>query len=235
MARTSRGAPRRPLGQHRHLRRGALPGRLPLPLQAATAPPWRSSSRATPGRRTVDDTAAGSQMLPSTGPCTGPSTPVARSAARRSPTCTSAAPTSTRPTRSSASRCSTTRACVTGAAAFQQAVSHINYTFNWLYADSSTSPTTLGRVTRSGPRTSPDFPISAPARSTGAVSTRTQHRRLPALRKHPQAVDPGYIVSWNNKQAPDWAAADDKYDYGPVQRQQMIADKVSAATKGGRR
>jgi hypothetical protein len=53
--------------------------------------------------------------------------------------------------------------------------------------------------------------------------------------KHPQAVDPDYLVSWNNKQAPGWAAADDKYSYGPTFRSQMIADKVRAAIKGGKK
>ena len=54
--------------------------------------------------------------------------------------------------------------------------------------------------------------------------------------KHPQAVDPDYLVSWNNKQAPGWAAADDKYDYGPLYRSQMIADQVNAADiKGGKK
>jgi hypothetical protein len=43
------------------------------------------------------------------------------------------------------------------------------------------------------------------------------------------------MVSWNNKQAPEWAAADDKYDYGPVQRQQMIADHIRADIKGGKK
>src|SRR5436853_7889294 len=56
--------------------------------------------------------------------------------------------------------------------------------------------------------------------------------RLAAVRQAPQAVDPPFLVSWNNKQAPKWAAADDKYSYGPLFRSQMIEDKVTAATKG---
>ena len=43
---------------------------------------------------------------------------------------------------------------------------------------------------------------------------------------------PNYLVSWNNKQAPEWAAADDKYDYGPVFRSQMIADHVKTRHQG---
>ena len=40
--------------------------------------------------------------------------------------------------------------------------------------------------------------------------------------EHPHAVDQPYLVSWNNKQAPGWAAADDKYAYGPIYRSQLI-------------
>ena len=40
------------LGQRRHVRRGPLPGRLPLPATRASAGRWRSSSARTPGRRT---------------------------------------------------------------------------------------------------------------------------------------------------------------------------------------
>jgi hypothetical protein len=53
--------------------------------------------------------------------------------------------------------------------------------------------------------------------------------------EHPQAVDPAFLVSWNNKQAPGWGAADDQYDYGSLHRVQMISDKVRSGTKGKRR
>ena len=47
----------------------------------------------------ADDTRPGRRRWSPTGPCTGSSTPAARSAARRSPSRGSAVPTSTRPTR----------------------------------------------------------------------------------------------------------------------------------------
>jgi hypothetical protein len=50
--------------------------------------------------------------------------------------------------------------------------------------------------------------------------------------KHPQALDPSFLVSWNNKPAPEWGAADDNYAYGAMFRSMMIADKVRAKTKG---
>jgi acyl-homoserine lactone acylase PvdQ len=42
--------------------------------------------------------------------------------------------------------------------------------------------------------------------------------------KHPWAIDPasGEIVNWNNKPAPKFAAADDKWSYGSVYRVQLL-------------
>ncbi|HEX4720089.1 MAG TPA: penicillin acylase family protein, partial [Thermoleophilaceae bacterium] len=39
----------------------------------------------------------------------------------------------------------------------------------------------------------------------------------------------------NNKQAPGWAAADDKFDFGPVFRSQMIEARVKKGISGGHR
>jgi hypothetical protein len=81
--------------------------------------------------------------------------------------------------------------------------------------------------------TSPDFPVlgTGPYDWKGYKPGSHAADWLP-FAKHPQAVDPPFLVSWNNKQAPEWAAADDKYDYGPIFRSQMISDKLKAGTKG---
>ena len=57
----------------------------------------------------------------------------------------------------------------------------------------------------------------------------------PIVRAVPSAARTGAsdrLVSWNNKQAPDWAA-DDKYAFGPVFRSQLIADRVQQDIAGG--
>ena len=92
----------------------------------------------------------------------------------------------------------------------------------------------LRRLSRSGPRAPRRTSrSSAPASTTGrASSPRPRLADYLPFAKHPQAVDPDYLVSWNNKQAPEWAAADDKYDYGPLQRSQMIADRVQGGDQG---
>ena len=123
---------------------------------------------------------------------------------------------------------------VTGPAGFEKAVSNINFLFNWSYVDSEHIAYGLsGWMPQRAKGTSPDFPILGTGKYDwkGYKPASRTATWLP-FAKHPQAVDPPYLVSWNNKQAPGWAAADDKYSYGPLFRSQMIADKVKAATKG---
>jgi len=52
---------------------------------------------------------------------------------------------------------------------------------------------------------------------------------------HPQAIDPTFLVSWNNKQAPHFSAADDKYSFGSVYRMQLIRNFVEADLAGGKK
>src|SRR5438034_189405 len=54
------------------------------------------------------------------------------------------------------------------------------------------------------------------------------------LDARPHAEDQKYLVSWNNKQAPGWAAADDKFTFGPIYRQQMIVNFIRQDLKKGK-
>ncbi len=65
--------------------------------------------------------------------------------------------------------------------------------------------------------TSPDFPVLGTGKYDWRGYNAGTHSAvwLPFLR-HPQAVDPRFLVSWNNKQAPGWAAADDQYTYTSI-------------------
>lgn len=120
------------------------------------------------------------------------------------------------------------------ASQFKKAVSHINLLFNWGYVDSKHIAYALsGAMPQRARGTSPDFPVLGTGQyDWKGFDPSTQTADYLPFAKHPQAVDPSYLVSWNNKQAPEWAAADDQYDYGPLHRQQMIADKVRAGTSG---
>jgi acyl-homoserine lactone acylase PvdQ len=123
---------------------------------------------------------------------------------------------------------------VTGVQGFKKAISNIRFLFNWSYIDSEHIAYALsGALPQRAKGTSPDFPILGTGKfDWKGFKPATQTADYLPFSKHPQAVDPPFLVSWNNKQAPGWAAADDKYDYGPVFRSQMISDKVKAAIKG---
>ncbi|MEX2105999.1 MAG: penicillin acylase family protein [Solirubrobacterales bacterium] len=125
-------------------------------------------------------------------------------------------------------------AVVTGVAGFKKAVSNINFTFNWAYVDSEHIAYALsGAYPQRARGTSPDFPVLGTGQyDWKGFKPATQTADFLPFSEHPQAVDPAILVSWNNKQAPEWAAADDNYGYGPLQRQQMIADKVRHLTRG---
>ena len=125
---------------------------------------------------------------------------------------------------------------VTGVKGFKKAVSNINFLFNWAYVDADHIAYAMsGAMPQRAKGTSPDFPVLGTGQyDWKGFDPKTHSAEWLPFNKHPQAVDPksGYLVSWNNKQAPEWAAADDKYDYGPVFRQQMIADHIRHDIKG---
>ena len=98
--------------------------------------------------------------------------------------------------------------------------------FNWAYVDANhIAYYQSGAYPQRAAGTSPDFPILGTGRvrlaglrpgaahdDAAARSTRTRN-----------AIDPNFLVSWNNKQAPRWSAADDKYSFGSVYR--IAADR----------
>jgi acyl-homoserine lactone acylase PvdQ len=121
-----------------------------------------------------------------------------------------------------------------GPASFRRAAKSMNFAFNWSYLDSKHIAYYLtGWYPQRARGTSPDFPILGTGQYDWKGYNPATHEAdwLP-IDRHPHAVDPRYLVSWNNKQAPGWAAADDQYDYGPIHRQQMIADRVRASIRG---
>ncbi|MGH2982224.1 MAG: penicillin acylase family protein, partial [Solirubrobacterales bacterium] len=126
---------------------------------------------------------------------------------------------------------------IRSAADFREAAKLMNFAFNWAYLDSRQIAYQLsGWYPQRAKGTSPDFPVLGTGEfdwkgydpSTFLADWLPQ----PSL---PNATDQAYLVSWNNKQAPGWAAADDQYAYGPLHRSQMIADKVQRATAGSRK
>ena len=121
---------------------------------------------------------------------------------------------------------------------FQHAASNIAFGFNWAYVDANNiAYFESGWYPERAPGTSPDFPILGTGRYDWVGFNPTLHLETDIpFQQHPQAIDPPYLVSWNNKQAPDWAAADDNYYFGPIFRMQLIRDHITAdlAAGGGR-
>ena len=119
---------------------------------------------------------------------------------------------------------------ITGPASFQRAASNINFLFNWSYVDAShISYYMSGWMPQRAHGTSPDFPILGTGRyDWRGYDPATQTANWLPFAKHPHVTDPDYLVSWNNKQAPRWAAADDQWGYGPLFRSQLIENRIKS-------
>jgi acyl-homoserine lactone acylase PvdQ len=126
---------------------------------------------------------------------------------------------------------------VTSPQQFQKAAANINFAFNWAYLDANHIAYYLsGAYPERAPQTSPDFPILG----TGEYDWRGYDPQLHTMNvlpfaAHPNAIDPAMLVSWNNKQAPSWSAADDKYSFGSVYRMQLIRNFIEQDIAGGKK
>jgi acyl-homoserine lactone acylase PvdQ len=128
-------------------------------------------------------------------------------------------------------------AFVTSPQQFEQAASKINFAFNWAYVDAKhIAYYQSGAYPQRALGTSPDFPILG----TGEFDWQGYEPKLHTLNvlpfeAHPNAIDPAFLVSWNNKQAPRWSSADDHYAYGSVYRMQLIRNFIEADIAGGKK
>jgi acyl-homoserine lactone acylase PvdQ len=116
---------------------------------------------------------------------------------------------------------------VHNAKSFQRAASHIDYTFNWFYADSrDISYYSSGLLPKRSAKVEPDLPHWA--------GKKYDWRGWLSFRKHARETNPkrGYLVSWNNKPAPDFSAADDNWSYGAVYRSLALEKRLTAKIKG---
>lgn len=120
---------------------------------------------------------------------------------------------------------------------FRQAVGGINFLFNWAYIDSENIAYQLSGAHPVRARgTSPDFPVLGTGEyDWQGFDPELQTSRTLALDQRPHAVNQRYLVSWNNKQARGFAAADDKFTFGSLYRSSMIEDRIKRATAGPRK
>jgi acyl-homoserine lactone acylase PvdQ len=110
------------------------------------------------------------------------------------------------------------------------AAEQVQFTFNWFYVDDRDTGYFLsGRDPVRPGNVDPNLP-------TWGTGQSEWQGWLPANR-HPQAINPaqGYLISWNNKPAPGFSAADDEYGYGAVHRSlhlvEQLTDKLASRPK----
>ncbi|MGQ4426286.1 penicillin acylase family protein, partial [Streptomyces violaceoruber] len=116
---------------------------------------------------------------------------------------------------------------------FQGAVQHINYTFNWFYADSEhTAYYNSGDNPVRADGVDAEFPVWArSAYEWQGWDPADNTARYTGASAHPQSVDQDYYISWNNKQARDYPAA--SWGNGSVHRGNLLDDRVKKLVDGG--
>jgi hypothetical protein len=119
-------------------------------------------------------------------------------------------------------------AYVHGAKDFMRAVSEVQYTFNWYYVDDrDIAYYSSARLPVRAPGTDLDLPRWG--------SPEYDWKGLVPFEGHPHVVNPstGYLANWNNKLAPGFASASQKWGDGPVYRSLTLTDRISALLRAG--
>jgi acyl-homoserine lactone acylase PvdQ len=122
---------------------------------------------------------------------------------------------------------------VKGPEGFRSAVQHINYTFNWFYADAErTAYYNSGDNPVRADGVDADFPVWArPAREWRNWDPAANTAAYTPASAHPQSTGQDYYVSWNNKVARDYSTA--SWGDGSVHRGNLLDDRVRALVERG--
>jgi hypothetical protein len=122
-------------------------------------------------------------------------------------------------------------------AAFKSAASNIPFAFNWFYVNSQdTAYYMSGADPVRAPGADPNLPTRAePAYEWPGWNPDTNVATYQPGSGHPQAVNQDYFVSWNNKQAADFGAADGNFSFGSVQRAELLDKPIKAALAAGQK
>ncbi|MER5375346.1 penicillin acylase family protein [Streptomyces sp. NPDC002553] len=122
---------------------------------------------------------------------------------------------------------------VTGPESFQSAAQHINYTFNWFYADSEhTAYYNSGDNPVRAAGVDAEFPAWAqPAYEWRGWNPATNTASYTPPSQHPNSVDQDYYISWNNKQAQDYTTA--PWGDGSVHRGNLLETRVKKLVQAG--
>ena len=123
---------------------------------------------------------------------------------------------------------------VKSAADAQRAFAKIGYTFNWFYADdrqisffnSGNNPVRPRGIDN-------DFPTwGKPQFLWKGMNTDNNTAQYTPFEQHPQEIDKSYFANWNNKQAPGFRAADDKWGFQSLYRSRRLEDRIRAGIRG---
>lgn len=129
-------------------------------------------------------------------------------------------------------------AAISGPGDFQRAAAPITGSFNFFYVDARhASYIQSGIYPRRAQGTSPDLPNWGTGRwDWRGFDPGTYTADYLGFRRLPKDTDPerGYLVSWNNRQAPGWRASDADWQYGPVHRSQRLERRVRRAERNGK-
>ncbi|MES4890828.1 penicillin acylase family protein [Streptomyces sp. NPDC096012] len=122
---------------------------------------------------------------------------------------------------------------VKGPAGFQSAAQHINFTFNWFYADSQhTAYYNSGDNPVRASGVDAEFPVWAqPAYEWRNWDPAANTADYTPASAHPNSVDQDYYISWNNKQAKDYTTA--SWGDGSVHRGDLLDDRVKKLVAAG--
>ena len=123
------------------------------------------------------------------------------------------------------------------AAAFRASAARVDYAFNWFYVNSRESGFfTSGRNPVRAPGSDPNLPMKGEAayRWQG-YEPATNDADYAATATHPQSTDQDYYISWNNKVAKDFGAADGIFSFGAVHRADLLDNLIGPAVRSGRK
>ncbi|ADB50279.1 penicillin acylase family protein [Conexibacter woesei] len=109
---------------------------------------------------------------------------------------------------------------------FQRAAALVDYTFNWFYADDRD-------VAYFNSGANPVRPAGVDGNLPTAADFGWKRIGTP-FAQHPQALNQRVLTSWNNKQAPGFAAAAPQ-TFTSIYRSQLLDDAISERMRGGRR
>ncbi|MGC4805914.1 penicillin acylase family protein [Micromonospora sp. DT233] len=123
------------------------------------------------------------------------------------------------------------------AAAFTTSANNVEYAFNWFYVNSTQAAYfNSGLLPVRAAGSNPNLPMRGEAAyEWQGYQPATNTATYAPLAAHPRSVDQDYYVSWNNKQAKDFSAADGNFSFGAVHRGDLLDRPLKAGLAAGKK